>query len=89
MLGAARIVTDAVPLAVGDGDAGRADGHDARIGQPWTAADSCPLPSIVPTTASPPAMSFTLHVTPPAAPVTVAVNVWSGRPAPTPPTESP
>ena len=75
MLGAARIVTDAVALAVGTATLVARTVTTRGLG----GADGgryCPPPSIVPTTGSPLTISLTLHVTPAAAPVTVALNDW-------------
>ena len=74
MLGSGRMVTVALPLACRRGSAGGAYGDVGGIGT-VAGATYRPLVLITPTTASPPAMPFTLQVTVPAAPVTVAVNV--------------
>ena len=74
ILGAARMVTEAAPLAVGTATLVARIVTTLGLGT-VEGGRYCPLESMVPTTTSPPAVSFTLHVTPVDAPVTVALNV--------------
>src|SRR4249920_169928 len=76
MAGSGRIVIAALAVEVGDTELAARTVTVAGFGTA-VGARYCPAASTVPTTASPPAVPFTLHVTVLGAPVTVAVKAFA------------